>query len=96
MTEPDATRDRAREGLEHLQAAARELIAAARAGLDAAEDLIDDPEVVKAMVGAAGRVGEVLRTVSADRSGRFRGSDDPEDDDSTGPATSQVERIVIH
>lgn len=39
--------ERAREGLEHLQAAARELIAAARAALDVAEDIVDDPSIVK-------------------------------------------------
>lgn len=43
--------ERARDGLEHLQAAARELIAAARAALDVAEGLIDDPEVVATVVG---------------------------------------------
>ena len=44
------TTERAREGLEHLQSAARELIAAARAALDVAEGLIDDPEVVATVV----------------------------------------------
>jgi hypothetical protein len=38
--------DRAAEGVEHLQAAALELIAAARAFLDVAEDLVTDPEGV--------------------------------------------------
>lgn len=49
--------DRAREGLDHLQNAARELIAAARAALDVAEDLIDDPDTIGSVVGAAGRFG---------------------------------------
>lgn len=44
---PGATAERARDGLEHLQAAARELIAAARAALDVAEDIVDDPSVVR-------------------------------------------------
>lgn len=35
--------DRAREAVEHLQSAAKEMIAAARAVLDVAEELIDDP-----------------------------------------------------
>lgn len=35
--------ERAREGIEHLQAAALEMIAAARAFLDVAEDLVRDP-----------------------------------------------------
>jgi hypothetical protein len=38
--------ERAAEGLEHLQAAALELIAAARAFLDVAEDVVTDPEGV--------------------------------------------------
>jgi hypothetical protein len=38
--------DRAAEGLEHLQAAALEMIAAARAFLDVAEDLVSDPDRV--------------------------------------------------
>lgn len=45
---------KASEGTEHLQAAARELIAAARAFLDAAEDAIEDSGVVE-------EVGAVLR-----------------------------------
>ena len=36
-----------REGLEHLQSAAKELIAAARSFLDAAEHLVEDPGVVR-------------------------------------------------
>jgi hypothetical protein len=55
-----AAGERAREGLEHLQAAARELIAAARAALDVAEDIIDDPETIASMTGAAGSVGDVV------------------------------------
>lgn len=46
--------DRAREGLEHLQAAAREFISAARAMLDVAEELVDDPSTVGTIVGALG------------------------------------------
>lgn len=49
--------DRAREGIDHLQNAARELIAAARAALDVAEDLIDDPDTISSVVGAAGQLG---------------------------------------
>jgi hypothetical protein len=49
--------DRARDGLDHLQNAARELIAAARAALDVAEDVIDDPDTIASVVGAAGQFG---------------------------------------
>ena len=37
------TDDRVREGVEHLQTAALEMIAAARIFLDVAEDLVRDP-----------------------------------------------------
>ena len=36
--------DKVHEGIEHLQAAAREMIQATRSLLDAAEELIDDPK----------------------------------------------------
>lgn len=38
--------DRAKEGLDHLQAAALEAIAAARALLDVAEELVREPGVI--------------------------------------------------
>jgi hypothetical protein len=42
---------RAREAVEHLQAAALEMIEAARAALDVAEDLVRDPAAVIALAG---------------------------------------------
>lgn len=42
------TEDRARQGVEHLQAAAIEVIAALRAFLDVAEDVVRDPSAVTA------------------------------------------------
>ena len=48
--------DRAAEGLAHLQAAARELIQAARAVLDVAEELVEDPHTVTAVTDAFGLV----------------------------------------
>jgi hypothetical protein len=62
--EAGSTNDRARESVEHLQAAARELIAAARAALDVAEDLVDDPEVAASLAGAVGSVGDVVRNLA--------------------------------
>jgi hypothetical protein len=53
--------DRARDGLQHLQAAARELIQAARTLLDVAEDVVDDPAAVATLVGALGALGDVVR-----------------------------------
>jgi hypothetical protein len=60
--EPDANcPDRAREGIQHLQAAARELIHAARALLDVAEDVIDDPAAIATLAGALGAMGDAAR-----------------------------------
>lgn len=42
------------ESVEHLQAAAREMIAATRSLLDAAEELVDDPQALQGLVGALG------------------------------------------
>ena len=42
------TEDRARQGVEHLQAAAIEMIAAFRAFLDVAEEVVRDPSGVTA------------------------------------------------
>lgn len=52
--------DRAAEGLEHLQAAALELIAAARAFLDVAEDVVREPGVAATIVHAAAGLGRVV------------------------------------
>ncbi len=41
--------ERAREGLEHLQNAALELIEATRAFLDVAEELVQDPSALAAL-----------------------------------------------
>lgn len=55
---------RAREGVEHLQAAARELIEAARAALDVAEELVDDPESVASLVGTLASAADVAKRVT--------------------------------
>ncbi len=68
--------------LEHLQAAAREVIHATRAFLDAAEDLVDDPKVVQDIMAT-------VATVAAAAADRLRspgaapsadGTDDGDDD----------------
>jgi hypothetical protein len=41
--------ERARQGVEHLQSAALEIIAAFRAFLDVAEDLVKDPSALTSM-----------------------------------------------
>jgi hypothetical protein len=56
----------AAQGVEHLQAAAKELIRAARSLLDAAEGLVEDPTVVQGLAGTftdlAGAAASWLRT----------------------------------
>ncbi len=82
---------RAKEGLEHLQAAAREMIAATRALLDVAEELVDDPatasfllDTLRSAAGAAGRAA------SWAQHGTEPGG--PADGDDHGP---RVERIRV-
>jgi hypothetical protein len=91
---PPAPQQRAREGIEHLQAAARELIEAARAALDVAEELVDDPESVASLAGALGAMGDVAKRVtgtggwSPSRARRPTSEDAP-------TAETRVERITV-
>ena len=61
---PPGAQERAREGAEHLQAAARELIEAARAALDVAEEWVNDPESVASLAATLATVGDVARRVT--------------------------------
>jgi hypothetical protein len=93
-TGQDRAQERAREGLDHLQAAARELIAAARAALDVAEDLIDDPDTIASVVGAAGQfggLGDLVRNLFPAR----RAADSDPDPDADGDPVSSVQRIEV-
>ena len=74
---------RAREGVEHLQAAALEVIAAVRAFLDVAEDVVRDPAQV---------TGLVQDLADAGRMAARQGSDGGADD---GDADSGVTRIRV-
>jgi len=84
----DERTDPARAGLEHLQAAAHEMSAAARSVLDACEELLDDPrapEAVTSVVGSVTRVfGDLARFAVPGRQ--------PRDDDSD---VHQVQHIKI-
>jgi hypothetical protein len=53
--------DAVRAGLDHLQAAALELIAATRAFLDVAEDLVREPGVAATFVRTAAGMAAALR-----------------------------------
>ncbi len=55
----DKDEDRGAEGVEHLQAAARELLAAARSFLSVVEDVVEDPD---RLAGAASGVADLLRS----------------------------------
>jgi hypothetical protein len=57
--------DRAQEALEHLQAAGRELVAAARSALDVVEEMIDDPETLGTVASTVGSFGELLREAAS-------------------------------
>ena len=86
--------DRAREGIQHLQAAARELIHAARALLDVAEDLIDDPAAVATLVGALGAMGDAARRATTTSAAE----DDGEHGDGDGAGAvpePTIERITV-
>jgi hypothetical protein len=52
-----STEERAMEAVEHLQHAALEMIAAARAVLDVAEELVRDPAPLLQMAQAAAQMG---------------------------------------
>jgi hypothetical protein len=86
--------ERAREGVEHLQAAARELIEAARAALDVAEELVNDPESVSSLAGALASMGDVAKRVagggwpSAPHAPSARAAPPPE-------AEPRVQRITV-
>lgn len=79
--------DHAREGMEHLQAAAREMIKATRSLLDAAEELVDDPAAVESLVGTIASVAQAA-------AGRLRsnGVGQPDHDDGDD---GRVQRIRV-
>ena len=90
MSEPDGIDPSAevQDGVEHLQAAAHEMIAAGRAFLDAVEDVVRDREAVASVVDAFGSIahaaGQAASQASRVATGRERsgtssagGDDDP-------------------
>jgi hypothetical protein len=66
------------DGVAHLQAAAREMVAAARSFLDAVEDVVNDEDRLASVVttvsdafkGAAGALGDLGAKVTPDRTSR--------------------------
>jgi hypothetical protein len=81
----------ARDGLAHLQAAAKEMIAASRALLDAAEELVEDPAVLSDLMGTLGALAKLAGKAAAGAApGGGRGSSP--DDDGGEP---RVQRIRV-
>lgn len=81
----DAEREGVAEGIEHLQAAAKELIRAGRSLLDAAEGLVEDPAALQGLLGRVGSLAQAAATRL-----RAEGADGgPED------AGGGVERIPV-
>ncbi len=76
--------DRAAEGIDHLQAAAKEMISAARAFLDVVEELVEDKDAVASVVSAVGSVAhgaaEAVRAGTGVRSSDLDHLDDIEHD----------------
>ena len=76
--------ERAGEGVEHLQAAAKELIEAARSFLDVAEDLVLDPKVAEGLLAGIGDLADTARQAARDAARRASGTHDGDEDDDGG------------
>jgi hypothetical protein len=85
----DKTVDPAREGLEHLQAAAHEMIAAARSMLDAVEEILEDPRAATSMAAALGTMSRLIEGAVASVSGMVAGGASEPDDE------PRVQRIKV-
>ena len=84
----DETRDGLADGVEHLQAAAKEVIRAGRSLLDAAEGLIDDPAALQGLVGTLGALAQAAARSLQSTVAGATGDDDPDDD-------GKVQRIRV-
>ena len=81
---------RLQAGLDHLQQAAREVIAASRAMLDVAEELVDDPHAVAAVVGAFGSLAKAAGRATMGRSGVPANRPHPDDEDDGGHGVQRI------
>jgi hypothetical protein len=73
----EETSDQAQDGLAHLQAAAKEMIAAARSFLDVAETLIEDPKAVQALGGAVTTLAKMAASTLMSSGPTHDGDDEP-------------------
>ncbi|MFN8017920.1 MAG: hypothetical protein U0P45_07330 [Acidimicrobiales bacterium] len=91
--EPDP---RIQAGLEAMQRAAKEMIAASRALLDAAEDLVDDPRAAASIVDLLGTVASRAPRMPRPGVGWPAGADDAGwDDDEDDEGEPPVQRIPV-
>jgi hypothetical protein len=88
---------RAREGVEHLQAAAKEAIEAVRALLDVAERVVDDPAAVQAAAGSLATIAQAaLQRVRSPEWRPAGTADDGRDDgDCDDGRAGRVQRIQV-
>lgn len=92
----DGPEDHARAGVEHLQAAAREVIKATRSLLDAAEELVDDPKAVQDLVGTLGAVAQAAASrLRAPRDAPAAAPADPDEPEAGGTSPGRVQRIRL-
>ena len=89
-TADDNPADAAREGLEHLQAAAHEMVGAARSMLDALEEIIDDPRAAAAMASAFDTMSRLVEGAVQSVSGMLAGGGGSSSDDEP-----RVQRIKV-
>lgn len=71
---------RVRAGIEHLQRAAHEVIAASRALLDVAEEMVDSPQGVAKVFGVLGELGDLAQRVGRAPRHTTDSGDGPEPD----------------
>jgi len=81
---PSAERDDLAQGVEHVQAAAKEMIKATRSFLDAAEGLVDDPAAIQGLMGT-------LNGLLQAATGRLRADSGTDED----PGEGKVQRINV-
>jgi hypothetical protein len=82
------------EGVEHLQSAAREMIAAARTFLDVVEEVVGDNAAVASVAEALGSFGQVVSR-AASRAANADGAEGPPEQGDEGAARSRVQHIDL-
>lgn len=80
---------RVQSGVDHLQRAAREAIAATRALLDVADDLVDDPGSLRDLLGMVSSLGGAATRAASRSSGHGAWGGDHDDDDE-GPSVQRI------